>query len=282
MNYRHSFHAGNFADVFKHALWQLCLAYFNQKDKPYLVVDTHAGIGMYDLRGEQAQKTQEWELGVGRLLAAQDVPAALQPYLNEIRALNTREEAGIRWYPGSPWLTQQTIRAQDQAVFCELHPLDGEQLKQNFYADERIQVETQTNGYQALKAKLPPRQKRGAVLIDPPFEQTDEFAQVVSALQAGLKRFATGTYVVWYPIKDPLSIGQFHQQVKALNPPKTYAVDLLIRDPEDAQRLNGCGMLFINPPFGVLQQVPEIMPWLTALLAQAPGASWQAQWVVAE
>jgi len=280
MNYRHSYHAGNFADVIKHALQISCLAYLQKKDKPFFVLDTHAGIGMYDLLGEQATKTGEWQQGIGRLLAAADVPSELNDYIALIKQLNPGGD--LRWYPGSPWLSQHYLRDHDQLALCELHPADAVELQENFAGDRRVQIFAEQNGYGALKALLPPPAKRGMVLIDPPFEQTDEFSQVVAALEQGLRRWRNGSYVVWYPIKDPLVIGEFQQRVKALAPPKAYAVDVQIRAAEDASKLNGCGMLFINPPYGLLAEVEAMMPFLTALLAQDAGASWQGQWVVAE
>ena len=280
MNYRHGYHAGNFADVMKHALQLICLNYLQQKDKPFFVLDTHAGIGMYDLWGEQSQKTGEWEQGIARLLAATDRPPELTDYCELVNQLNPDGE--LRFYPGSPWLAQHKLRAADQLALCELHPVDGLLLEENFTYDPQVQVHVGKNGYAALKALLPPPAKRGMVLIDPPFEERDEFEQVVAGLSEGLKRWANGVYAVWYPIKDPLMIGDFHQQVKALKGPKTYAVDMLIRDAQDSTRLNGCGMLFINPPYGLLQQLDTVMPYLTALLAQDEGASWQGQWVVSE
>lgn len=278
MNYRHSYHAGNFADVLKHALQWVCLDYLTQKEKPLFVLDTHAGVGMYDLQGEQAQKTAEWEQGIGRLLHAEAVPSSIQGYLDAVRSLNDNGE--MRWYPGSPWLTQAHLRAHDQLTLCELHPVDAVELAENFRRQRQVKVLQAENGYAAMKALLPPPQKRGMVLIDPPFEQRDEFDQVVQALQAGLKRWSTGVYAVWYPIKDPLAIGEFHQQVLALpQAEKVYAVDLLIREAQDSSKLNGCGMLFINPPYGLTQQAPELIEFLRPLLAQDRGAQAQAQWL---
>ncbi|PWW14086.1 MULTISPECIES: 23S rRNA (adenine(2030)-N(6))-methyltransferase RlmJ [Pseudidiomarina] len=282
MNYRHSYHAGNFADVVKHSLQWLVLDYLGQKDKPYWVLDTHAGIGMYDLQGEQAQKTGEATDGIARLLGRDDIPAVLQSYVAQVQQLNPTGE--LRWYPGSPWFSAEQLRAQDQLVLCELHPQDSLALaanvKQEFASAGSIKVLTETNGYAALKGLLPPPIKRGLVLIDPPFEQRDELQTLVAALDAATKRWAIGVYAVWYPIKDPLSIGDFHQQVAQLkHVQKAYAVDILIRDAQDRQTLNGCGMLFINPPFGLLQQVDEVMNYLTPLLAQGRGAQWQGVWL---
>ncbi|MEX1220677.1 MAG: 23S rRNA (adenine(2030)-N(6))-methyltransferase RlmJ [Idiomarina sp.] len=280
MNYRHSYHAGNFADVVKHALQLICLDYLQQKEKPFYVLDTHAGIGMYDLQGEQAQKTGEWEHGIGRLLQAENRPACLETYCSLVRSLNPGDN--LRWYPGSPWLSQQFLRDNDQLGLCELHPDDAEELADNFSRDKRVKVYGEENGYIALKALLPPPQKRGLVLIDPPFETTTEFNDIVTGLKHALKRWNTGSYVIWYPIKDPIVTGGFQQMIRELAPPKAYAVDLLIRHAEDATKLNGCGMLFINPPFGLLEPLAELMPFLTELLAQGEGASWQGHWVVAE
>lgn len=282
MNYRHSYHAGNFADVIKHALQSMCLDYLKQKDKPFWLLDTHAGIGLYDLHGEQASKTGEWQLGIAPVLAAQaQAPAALQGYLQAVQALNT--DHALRYYPGSPWLSAQQLRAGDKLILCELHPQDSLYLRDNMttvHSAGDVVVKAECNGYQAIKALLPPPLSRGLVLIDPPFEQRDEFQQLLQALQAGVRRWASGTFVVWYPIKDPLQSGSFQQQVCALaGVEKVYAVDVLIRHALDGNKLNGCGMLFINPPYGVTQQAPAVLSFLTPLLAQDSGAQWQAQWL---
>lgn len=280
MNYRHSYHAGNFADVVKHVLQCVALDYLQQKDKPFFLLDTHAGVGMYDLLGEQAQKTLEAEHGVARLLTRDDLPAAVSRYVDLVRQHNP--DQSLRWYPGSPWFSAAHLRSQDQLTLCELHPQDAVELAENireFPAARRIKVQA-TNGYGAIKALLPPPQKRGMVLIDPPFEQRDEFDQVVQALREGVKRWANGTYAVWYPIKDPLMVGDFHQKVKAIDGvDKLFAVDILIRQAQDTTKLNGCGMLFINPPYGLTQQADEIMAYLTPVLAQDRGAEYQAIWL---
>lgn len=282
MNYRHSYHAGNFADVLKHVLQCVALEYLQQKDKPFWLLDTHAGIGMYDLTGEQAQKTGEAVEGIGRLLARTDLPVAVQRYVDLVKEVNLPEE--LRWYPGSPWFSAQHLREHDQLTLCEMHPVDSSALSDNvrseFPAAKQIKVLEQTNGYGALKALLPPPQRRGMVLIDPPFEQRDEFEQVVRALTEGVKRWANGIYAVWYPIKDPLAIGSFHQNVKSISGvDKVFVVDLLIRHATDSTKLNGCGMLFVNPPYGLTQQVDEIMAYLTPILAQDSGAEYQSMWL---
>ncbi|CUA85481.1 23S rRNA (adenine(2030)-N(6))-methyltransferase RlmJ [Pseudidiomarina woesei] len=280
MNYRHSYHAGNFADVVKHVLQCVALEYLQQKDKPFFLLDTHAGLGMYDLLGEQAQKTLEAEHGVARLLKRNDLPGPVQRYVDMVRSHNAPTE--LRWYPGSPWFSASHLRSQDQLTLCELHPQDAQELSENvreFPAARQIKVQA-NNGYGAMKALLPPPQKRGMVLIDPPFEQRDEFDQVVRALREGVKRWANGIYAMWYPIKDPLTVGDFHQKVKAIaGVEKLFAVDILIRQAQDTSKLNGCGMLFINPPFGLTQQADDIMAYLTPILAQDRGAEYQAIWL---
>ena len=281
MNYRHSYHAGNFADVVKHAIQWACLSYLQQKEKPFWLLDTHAGLGMYDLTGEQAQKTGEWQQGIAKVLAAAECPSAISGYFAAVRQLNTDQT--LRWYPGSPYLAALQLRARDQLTLCELHPQDAEALranvKQDFPARGQIHVHA-GDGYAALKALTPPPIKRGLVLIDPPFEQTDEFEQIERALHDGLKRWATGTYVVWYPIKDPLKIGEFHQRISDMPlVEKAYAIDFLAKGATDTTRMNGCGMLMINPLYGVLHQVAPIMNFLTPLLAQDRGAEWQGRWL---
>src|SRR5690554_4406663 len=277
MNYRHSYHAGNFADVIKHVLQCVALRYLHTKEKPFWVLDTHAGVGMYDLASEEATKTGEFMAGIARLLERTDLPPAITPYVEAVQQLNPQGE--VRWYPGSPWLSALHLRPQDSLVLCEKHPYDSQLLAANareFPASRQVKVLTATDGYGALKALVPPPQKRGMVLIEPPFEQRDEFDQIVTALSAGVRRWATGTYAVWYPIKDPLVVGEFHQKVKAIRGvEQVFVVDILVRAATDASCFNGCGMLFINPPYGLTQQAGTIMAYLTPILAQARGAEYQ-------
>lgn len=283
MNYRHSYHAGNFADVMKHALQWACLSYLQQKEKPFWLLDTHAGLGMYDLLGEQASKTGEWQQGIAKVLSAANPPAQLAGYLAAVRELNPSET--LRWYPGSPYLAALQLRQQDMLTLCELHPVDAQELSENVTNDfphhGTIHVEAGRNGYAALKALTPPLIKRGMVLIDPPFEQRDEFAQVVQALREGTKRWANGSYVIWYPIKDPVTVSEFQQQVADLSTvSKVYCTDMLVRTAQDPIKMNGCGMLFVNPPYGVVQHMATIMDFITPLLAQDQGAEWQGSWLL--
>jgi len=279
MNYRHAYHAGNFADVFKHALLALGLEQLGKKDKPYRVIDTHAGVGLYDLSGTEAGKTGEARDGIDRLLAASGMPAELGGYLEAVRAVRAR--AGTDAYPGSPLIAQALMRPQDKLHLCELHPEDAAALAGTMRGDRRVKVE-ERDGYGALKALLPPPERRGLVLIDPPFERRDEFQAMEKALLAAHRRWATGVYALWYPIKDPLSHGAFQARLAGHGLRNTWAVDLYVRAPEDPARLNGCGFVFVNPPYSVLRAADSVMPFLADLLAQGKGARFAAGWIVGE
>lgn len=280
MNYRHAYHAGNFADVFKHALLAMCLEHMKGKDKPFFVLDTHAGIGLYDLASEEAVKTGEWHHGIGRLMEATDVPAELTPYLDVVRGLNL--EGGLRYYPGSPWVAKALTRAGDRVALCELHPADAEALAATVRRDRRVKVHAQ-DGYAAIKSMLPPPERRGMVLIDPPYERRDEFAALEQAVVDGIKRFAGGTFALWYPIKDALEIANFHARLEDLGVPKTLSIDLMVRrSRRGLPRLDGCGYVFINPPYGMLAGLERVMPFLSGLLALDDGAGWTQRWLVPE
>lgn len=284
MNYRHIYHAGNFADVFKHLLLSRALAYFNKKQKPYFILDTHGGIGRYDLTAEQASKTGEYENGIAQLLQDPHSPAFADDYLDAVKQLNDSGE--LRYYPGSPWLSHSMMRSQDRLIVCELHSEDGVALKHNLAVSKSecsMQVLAPQNGYQAVVAQLPPPEKRGLVLIDPPFEQTDEFDQVVTALTKGLKRWQTGSYAVWYPIKDTVKTASFHQDVAAIKGiPKTLVIELMIRAADSTTGLHGCGFVWLNPPYGLVNELDELLPYLRDSLAQSSGAESYYHWLVEE
>ncbi|EKE84524.1 23S rRNA (adenine(2030)-N(6))-methyltransferase RlmJ [Idiomarina xiamenensis] len=281
MNYRHAYHAGNFADVFKHCLWYQCLSYLQQKDTPYFVLDSHGGIGLYELTGEQASKTAEWQQGIARVIDDSQAPALMQPYLDAVRLMN-RDNMSLRWYPGSPLLTSALLRDQDRAVVCELHPEDGPALAQNLGRSHAHRVHL-GDGYQALKHYLPPQQKRGIVLIDPPFEKPDEFSAMLAAIKVHVKQWRHASMALWYPIKDPLAIATFQQQIAAIPQlAKTLAVDFCVREANTDKGLHGCGMILVNPAYGVVQSLPQWLPYLTERLAQGPGARWDSRWLVAD
>lgn len=283
MNYRHSFHAGNFADVFKHLLLSRALEYFQQKNKPYFVLDTHGGIGYYDLQGDEAVRTAEAEQGIVRFAEqAVDEPLALQ-YLSIVNELNKGKD-NLRYYPGSPVITADFLRENDRLVVCELHKDDAETLKSTALGrHKQVQILAPMDGYQAVRAQLPPAEKRGLVLIDPPFENTTEFDDVIDALEQGLKRWQSGSFAVWYPIKDELKTAAFHRDVAALpGIGKTLVMELNVRANDERKGLHGCGFVWVNPPYGVVQDSEQLLPILCKVLAQDKGANVHSRWLVGE
>ncbi|HYD31275.1 MAG TPA: 23S rRNA (adenine(2030)-N(6))-methyltransferase RlmJ [Azospirillaceae bacterium] len=277
MNYRHIYHAGNFADVLKHTVLALLLEHLRRKDTPFVVLDTHAGIGRYDLSSIEAGKTREYESGIARLLAAPDLPPELAPYLDVVRALNP--EAGpLRWYPGSPRVARSLMRPSDRLILAELHPEDAVTLKREFRGDRQVAVHHQ-DAYQSLKAHLPPKEKRSLVLVDPPFETPDEFARMVAGLKAAHKRWPTGQYALWYPIKERALIWRFHQALEDAAIPKTLAVELTILPEDDPFRLSGCGMILVNPPWQLDITLGRVLPALHRALG-APAGGGRVEWIV--
>jgi len=265
VNYRHAYHAGNFADVVKHAALALVLDHLCAKDKPIAVLDTHAGIGRYDLQAIEAEKTGEYRDGILKVIA--DPHPALAPYLGVVRAMNPGR-ASPRLYPGSPELIVRLTRPGDRIHLAELHPEDAATLASAYAGDARVSVVHQ-DGYVALKALLPPEPRRGLVLIDPPFEVTDEFARLGRGLRHAHRRFATGVYVVWYPIKDRAPVAAFHADVAASGIRKVMAAELLLRPDDDAERLNGCGLVVVNPPWRLDATLADLFAWLLARFGAA-------------
>lgn len=255
MNYRHIFHAGNFADVFKHIILVALTKAFFRKDTAFCYLDTHAGVGSYDLSSGPAQKGKEYENGIRKILSAKNVPELVQDYLSLL------PDRKSRLYPGSPEIVRQLIRQQDRMVLSELHPDDYVTLKKHFAHNKQIAVHHQ-DAYLSLKAFLPPKEKRGLILIDPPYEQADEFAQLTTSLQEALKRFESGVYAIWYPIKHRPPIDRFYHQLKLKIERPMLACELSIYPDNQATQLNGCGMLIINPPFQLDQQLTPVVAWL--------------------
>jgi 23S rRNA (adenine2030-N6)-methyltransferase len=279
MNYRHVYHAGNFADVVKHIVLTLVLEHLKLKPAPFRVIDTHAGVGVYDLSGEQAQKTGEWRDGVGRLLA-EEPPEALRPllapYLDVVRRLNGG--ASLRHYPGSPRLARALLRRGDQLIANELHPEDAVLLQQHFAGDPQTKV-LRLDAWIALKSLLPPKERRGLVLIDPPFEEPGEFARIAKGLRDAVRRFATGTYLVWFPIKDPGQVASFYRELSKLRFGRVLCLELMIRAPRNPDVLNGCGLVVLNPPFTLAEKAEQVLPYLAGRLAQGTGAAYRLDWI---
>lgn len=270
LSYRHAFHAGNHADVLKHYVFSLVLDYFNQKPKPYWVIDTHAGAGMYALTSEFAQKNAEFESGIARLLEVKSLPESLQQYVDIIKSCNQNNQ--LAFYPGSPKIAESFFRADDKLRLFELHPSDFKLLAENFKG-RQAKIEMQ-DGFSGIKACLPPPTKRAVVLIDPPYELKDDYQRVVDCMQDSLKRFATGTYLVWYPLlqrPEPLAMVQAFTE---LQPNNYLNVSLSIQAPSaDGFGMFGSGMFIINPPWTLPKMLDESMPLLCDLLALDSSAS---------
>ncbi len=281
MNYRHAFHAGNFADVLKHAALALIIDHMRHKAAPFRVIDTHAGVGRYDLGSDEAQRTGEWRDGIRRVLAEplpHDIAEIMGPYLAAVFELNGGAlSADIRAYPGSPWLARMLLRPQDQLVVNELHPTDRELLEEAFAHDTLTKV-LSLDGWMLLKSLLPPKERRGVILIDPPFEVAGEFGRLLQALKDGVRRFATGVYVVWYPIKATAPVGQFLDDAARLGLDKLLSVQLHIRA-ADETALSGCGLLILNPPHLVAERLGRLSSFLAERLAQGPGAHASVNWL---
>jgi 23S rRNA (adenine2030-N6)-methyltransferase len=271
LSYRHAFHAGNHADVLKHLVLVQLGRYLAQKDKPFWIVDTHAGAGLYALDTGYATQLKEYEGGIGRLWARRDLPAALADYVGLVRACNP--DGSLRFYPGSPWLALQTLRPQDRLRLYELHSSDSKILQDNF-ADQGRRVSIAcANGFDALKALLPPPPRRALVLIDPPYETRDDYTHVIAALNEGLTRFATGTYAVWYPQLARPEARQLPDRLKRLPVRNWLHVTLGVHTPSaDGYGMHGSGMFVINPPWTLNATLAGIMPYLVEVLGQDAGA----------
>ena len=272
MNYRHAFHAGNHADALKHVvLLALCDALV-AKPAPCFALDTHAGRGLYRLEGEEARRSGEADAGIARLRPGVD--PAIDRYLAAISAC--RAQCGDDAYPGSPWLLAHALRAQDRIACCELQPEEARALKANFAGDARIAVH-QRDGYAAIKALLPPkvdgeRIARGLVLVDPPYEaQLAEFDAAFAALREGLSRWPQAAFVLWYPIKQRRALQPMLREAAALPAKSALLAELLVRADDSPLRMNGSGLLLLNPPFGIEERLGTALPALRALLEEGEG-----------
>ncbi|MGV2123392.1 23S rRNA (adenine(2030)-N(6))-methyltransferase RlmJ [Agrobacterium vitis] len=282
MNYRHIYHAGNFADVLKHAVLARLVIYLQQKDKAFRVLDTHAGIGLYDLSSDESQKTGEWLGGIGKLLDAELTPAAaevLKPYLDVVRALNP--DGGLTRYPGSPKLARDLFRPQDRLSAMELHPDDCRTLSRLFEGDYQARI-TELDGWLALGAHLPPKEKRGIVLVDPPFELDGEYERLVDGLARAYRRFSAGVYCLWYPIKKGAPVAAFHEALKETGIPKMLCAELSVKSDRDLTGLSGSGLIIVNPPFTLKDELHALLPELKRVLAQDRYASQRCFWLRGE
>jgi 23S rRNA (adenine2030-N6)-methyltransferase len=271
LNYRHIYHAGNFTDVFKHFVLTLLLQHLRQKDKGYAMLDTHAGIGQYDLWAEETQKTGEYLNGIAKLWQMPFPSEGFQPFLSLIYEQN--QDGELRYYPGSPLLAASLLRPQDRLILSELHPEDCAILKQCFFANKQVAVH-HLDGYLALKAHLPFAEGRGLVLIDPSYEQRDEYQQLHNAMNIAYKRMRNAIYAIWYPIKDEFSIDHFlGEQITNILKVEIRIENKQIHKIYGGFNLKGCGMLIVNPPFGLEALLHQTLPYLLECCTEAGGKS---------
>lgn len=272
MNYRHAFHAGNFADVLKHAALALIIEHLKQKPKPFRVVDTHAGIGRYRLDAAEALRTSEWRHGIGRLFGPDaapipaDVAALLAPYLDGLSALNHGTSLAV--YPGSPLLALHLMRTDDRLLANELHPEDARELRRHVGRDPRARI-LDRDGWQVLKAALPPPERRAVILIDPPFEEADEFKRLEKAMDAAMTRFRNGIYMLWFPLKDISAARSLEAAAASLELDESLWLELAPGlAPDKPGGLAAAGLAILNPPYRFEDHMRVLLPFLAHRLAR--------------
>lgn len=278
LSYRHSFHAGNHADVLKHIVQSLILNSLQQKEKPFVYHDTHSGVGRYDLTHEWSEKTGEYKQGIARVWQQDNIPAVLDSYLDAIRQLNQGET--LRYYPGSPRVARAHLREQDRMVLTELHPSDYPLLEQEFHRDRQVSIYKE-DGFARLKASLPPQERRGLVLIDPPYELAKEYRDVVRAIAQSYKRWATGIYAIWYPVVNRCDIDDMLEGLQGLEIRKILQIELGVAPDTNERGMTASGMIVINPPWTLESQMQTILPFLKQAIAPATG-HYKVEWVVPE
>jgi 23S rRNA (adenine2030-N6)-methyltransferase len=256
VNYRHIYHAGNFADVLKHVILALCLDYLLKKDGALCMIDAHAGAGLYDLSSEEARKTGEWEAGIGRLMSGAGAPADLEAYLRLIE-----EDLAAGRYPGSPLQAARRLRPQDRLIANELHEPTFEALR-GALAPYKNARATQIDAYECVRAHIPPKERRGLVLIDPPFEKKNEFETLIGQMKQWKKRWATGIFLLWYPIKAHLPVAALRDAAAGLALPRTWVAEALIAPRGQADSLNGCGVIVFNAPFTIPERMGALLQHL--------------------
>ncbi|ENN93456.1 23S rRNA (adenine(2030)-N(6))-methyltransferase RlmJ [Bartonella bovis] len=283
MNYRHIYHAGNFADVFKHIIVTRIVEYLKRKEKAFRVIDTHAGIGLYNLSSPEAHKTGEWRDGVGRLLSTpipEDIKTLLHPWYNIISTMNKGNKELI-FYPGSPIFIRQLLRKQDRLTAIELHNEDYKALANNFAGDYQTKV-LHLNGWLSLNSHLPPKEKRGFILVDPPFEKSGEFSRLIDGVVKAYQRFSGGIYALWYPVKYNKEIKNFLHALHKTGIPKILQLEMCIRKKLTPTTMNGSGMILINPPYLLEDEIQKLSPFLINRLGQDKSAQITYKWLSKE
>jgi 23S rRNA (adenine2030-N6)-methyltransferase len=282
MNYRHAFHAGNFADVFKHAVLCRILHYLRAKPAAFRVIDTHAGTGLYDLTGAEARRGGEWRDGIARLISARLAPpvaALLAPYLDVVGALN--ERGSLTVYPGSPALARAWLRPQDRLIACEMEPRAAAALDRNLRGDVRIKT-IEIDGWTALSAYVPPPERRGVVLVDPPFEDAGDFHRLSHGLAEAHRKWATGIFALWYPVKDRGEPDALAKRLRRLGIGKLLRAELHVAPRSDATRLNGAGLILVNPPWTLERELSVLLPALVDILGRDNQGGFALDWLSGE
>jgi 23S rRNA (adenine2030-N6)-methyltransferase len=256
MNYRHIYHAGNFADVMKHLALCLVLDHLKKKDAPFCVIDAHGGIGLYDLNSIEAMKTREWESGIGKFKGETDPDFAV--YYDQVK-----NDLAQSRYAGSPLLAARMLRDQDRLIANELHPEDFKTLDFNIGQRKTVRV-TNLDAYECIRAHIPPKEKRGVILIDPPFEKTDEFETLTKQMAEWQKRFSNGIYLLWYPIKANPAIARLKRAAADLGLPRTWCVETLLYPASRPDTFNGSGLIVFNAPYQLPERMAALLPLLKA------------------
>ncbi len=281
MNYRHAFHAGNHGDVLKHVVLARVLTYLTSKDSPMAVLDAHAGLGRYDLTGIEAVKTGEWRGGIGALLQTEhnvDVKLLLKPYLDIVRGLNA--DGALRYYPGSPELVSRLLRPKDRILLNELHPADFETLETRYAGLPNVRLST-VDAVMAVKAALPFAERRGLVLVDPAFELTNEKEKVVMLVKQGLRRMAQTCFVIWYPVTTQRFAIDFCDALEFPGAKSVLQAELLVRPATDDGGLAGSGVVVVNPPWILHDELQLLLPALSRSLREEQGGSATLRWLIA-
>lgn len=282
LSYRHAFHAGNFADVHKHIVLSMAVGSLLHKDPPFCYLDSHAAAGRYDLHSAEALKNAEHQQGILRIWHLDGIPEEVQPYLSAVRSMNSPTAVDTpRYYPGSPRIVRHFMRPQDRMILTELHPDDFRRLRQEFAADRQVAVH-HLDGYQGVKAFLPPKERRGLILMDPAYERRDEAARLIAALQAAYQRWPQGIFLLWLPITNRATLTDFYQRLEKTAIRKILGCELCIRPPITAHQLNGSAMIIINPPWQMDERLGELHPWLAEVLADKGKGGHQVTWLAGE